>query len=113
MSEFDVGAWLQRLGPLYEAKYGVTSREVSERMQLKTAYEGKYGETIDPATDDPLELAVMDAMWEVYFAGPSCRIDNPEKFWPMAKFMGLPAKARASVAATSPTQLPMRLDDAA
>lgn len=116
-AEFDVGGWMERLARHHEQTYGKTRRHPGERLMLKVAYEERYGEKMDPATDDPLELAVIDAMWTAYFAEPSPRLDSPETFWPMAKYIYLPGMAREAIRVmrerTAPTQAALPLEDAA
>ncbi|MCC6314199.1 MAG: hypothetical protein IT337_09290 [Thermomicrobiales bacterium] len=94
MSEFDIGGWMGRMAERHERTYGAASRDSGERLVLKTAYEERYGATMDPATTDPLELALIDAMYAEYLGTPSDRIDSPETFWPMAKYIHLPGMAR-------------------
>lgn len=69
-------------------------------------------DTLDkPSTDDPCELAVIDAMFGAYMDTafpPDYRYRNPPHFWQMAHFIHLPEMARAAIAAmreTKPAQL--------
>ena len=114
---FDVGAWMARIVPLYEDRYGTTDRDPAERMALRSGSETRYGESADPATDDPLELALIDAMWAEYMGAPSTRLTIPETFWPQARYLHLPGMARAVlrtlVALATPEQAPLPLEDAA
>lgn len=63
----------------------------------------QYPDAGEPCTDDPVELAVIDAMFNVYMGCLNNQRTSPDPlnrrhFWKMAKYIHLPEMARSAIA---------------